>query len=180
MTVPEHLEYYLGRITHGIKSGNNNKVNTVIFRNTPENKLTTYATLGLSKHCVNYKSRFELIFVSSSNEEELNLANMLIWLADFIIEQHRPILCGEVIYLPETISPESAMDALYVSCPFYFPDDFQVLEAEDNDVVFPLLIPVYKSEAKNISQNGWSKFEQFLVDNDIDNLWDLQRKSFEW
>ena len=72
------------------------------------------------------------------------------------------------------------MDALYISCPFYFSDDFQVLEAEDNNVVFPLLVPIYKSEAKNIAQNGWSKFEQFLVDNYVDNLWDLHRQEINW
>ena len=179
-TTPEHLEYYLGKIAYGIKSDKEHRVNALIFPNTPEDRLTTYTTLGLSKHCVGYKSRFELVFVASNADNETNLANMLIWFAEIMIKEHRPILRGEVIYLPETIVPESGMDALYVSCPFYFPDDFQDLEAEDNDVVFPLLVPVYKSEAKNIAQNGWSQFEDFLLKNEVDNLWDLYREVFSW
>ena len=77
MTIPEHIEYYLGEITRGIKSNDTSKVNTAIFTDVPENGLTSYVTLGLSKYDLNYKSKFELVFVSSNIEEETNLANML-------------------------------------------------------------------------------------------------------
>ncbi|KLS55506.1 suppressor of fused family protein, partial [Neisseria gonorrhoeae ATL_2011_05-08] len=44
------------------------------------------------------------------------------------------------------------MDALYVSAPFYFDDDFQVCYGEHYNIVFPLLVPLYKQEAELVEK----------------------------
>ncbi|WP_194786649.1 suppressor of fused domain protein, partial [Neisseria meningitidis] len=72
------------------------------------------------------------------------------------------------------------MDALYVSAPFYFDDDFQVCYGEHYNIVFPLLVPLYKQEAEWVEKKGWNAFEQFLLDNEVDNLSDMNRKPFAW
>ena len=72
------------------------------------------------------------------------------------------------------------MDALYVSAPFYFDDDFQVCYSEHYNIVFPLLVPLYKQEAELVEKKGWNAFEQFLLDNEVDNLSDMNRKPFVW
>ena len=180
MTVPEHIEHYLGKITHGIKSNNSNGVNAVIFPSVPENALTTYVTLGLSKYDLNYKSKFELVFVSSDKEEQGNLANMLIWIADLIIQKSRPVLCGEIVYLPQTISKNTKMNCLLVYTPFYFEDNFQVAKTQNGNVVFPLLIPIYIEEAKLIQEKGIESFENFLSSIQANNLWYMNRTCFSW
>ena len=180
MTVPNHIEYYLGEIARGIKSCNSNGVNTAIFPDVPENGLTSYVTLGLSKYDLNYKSKFELVFVCSNLEEEINIANMLIWMADLIIRKSRPVLCGEIVYLPQTISKNTKMNCLLIYTPFYFPEDFQVAKTQNGDVVLPLLIPIYIEEAKFIQEKGIESFEKFLLSNHTDNLWDMNRSCFNW
>jgi len=47
----------------------------------------------------------------------------------------------------------SASAALYVSAPFYFDDDFQVCYGEHYNIVFPLLVPLYKQEAKLVEKD---------------------------
>ncbi len=97
-----------------------------------------------------------------------------------MIDNRKPILRGEIIRLPRVIIEGSKMDALYVSAPFYFDDDFQVCYGGHYNTVFPLLVPLYKQEAELVEKKGWNAFEQFLLDNEVDNLSDMNRKPFVW
>nr|WP_308076030.1 suppressor of fused domain protein [Neisseria polysaccharea] len=47
-------------------------------------------------------------------------------------------------------------------------------------IVFPLLVPLYKQEAELVEKKGWNAFEQFLLDNEVGNLSDMNRKPFVW
>ena len=179
MTLPEHIEHYLGEIAHGFKSNDDNGINVVVFPNIPEKKLTTYTTLGLSHFDIGYKSKFELVFVSSNQEEQNNIANMLMWLANLIIKESRPVLCGEIVYLPQAISNNTKMNCLLVYTPFYFEPDFQVAETPNGNVVFPLLIPIYLEEAKLIQEKGIESFENFLLSVQANNLWNMNRACFD-
>ncbi|HGG9564502.1 TPA: suppressor of fused domain protein, partial [Neisseria meningitidis] len=100
--------------------------------------------------------------------------------AEYLIDNRQPILRGEIIQLPRVIIEGSKMDALYVSAPFYFDDDFQVCYGEHYNIVFPLLVPLYKQEAEWVEKKGWNAFEQFLLDNEVGNLSDMNRKPFTW
>ena len=116
-----HVEKYIGTISHGSKSdsGNRYKLNIAAIPSSPNRDLKTYITLGLSKHDLNYKSRFEILFVCSLKYDENQIFPFLRWLAETIIENKKILLRGQVIYLPRSIVDSTKMDALYVSAPFY-------------------------------------------------------------
>lgn len=63
---------YIGTISHGLKSdsGSQYKLNIAAIPSSPNSNLKTYITLGLSKHDLNYKSRFEILFVCSLKYDE--------------------------------------------------------------------------------------------------------------
>lgn len=177
-----HIEKYIGIISHGSKSdsGSQYKLNIATILYSLGKDLKTYITLGLSKYDLNYKSRFEIVFICSSKYDENQIFSFLRWLAETIIENKKILLRGQVIYLPRSIVDSTKMDAVYVSAPFYFDDGFQVYYDEHYNTVFPLLVPLYKQEAELVETKGWNIFEQFLLDNEIDNLWDMERKPFNW
>lgn len=149
-----HVEKYIGTISHGSKSdsGSQYKLNIAAIPSSPNSDLKTYITLGLSKHDLNYKSRFEILFVCSLKYDENQIFPFLRWLAETIIENKKILLRGQVIYLPRSIVDSTKMDALYVSAPFYFDDDFQVCYGEYYNIVFPLLVPLYKQEAELVEK----------------------------
>ena len=95
-----HVEKYIGTISHGSKSdsGNRYKLNIAAIPPSPNSDLKTYITLGLSKHDLNYKSRFEILFVCSLQYDENQIFPFLRWLAETIIENKKILLRGQVIY----------------------------------------------------------------------------------
>ena len=181
MIVVEHLERYLSEIKSGIKCLDRRyHLSVSVFPSQPYEGLTTFSTLGLNRYDLNYKSRFELIFTCSEEWNKEKIAAFLSGVAEYLIDNRKPILRGEIIQLPRGIIEGSKMDALYVSAPFYFDDDFQVCYGEHYNIVFPLLVPLYKQEAKLVEKKGWNAFEQFLLDNKVGNLSDMNRKPFVW
>lgn len=181
MIIVEHLEHYLGEIESGIKCLDRRyHLSVSVFPSQPYKGVTTFSTLGLNRYDLNYKSRFELIFTCSEEWNKENIAAFLSGVAEYLIDNRQPILRGEIIQLPRVIIEGSKMDALYVSTPFYFDDDFQVCYGEHYNIVFPLLVPLYKQEAELVEKKGWNAFEQFLLDNEVGNLSDMNRKPFVW
>ncbi|MBP2619548.1 suppressor of fused domain protein [Chryseobacterium jejuense] len=87
---------------------------------------------------------------------------------------------GDVISFDFTITSETKMNSLYFTLPFYFDEDLQQLDIEERSVIFPLIIPVYYGEAQLIRDKGWNSFETFLEENEVDNLWDLNREPYVW
>lgn len=177
--IVEHIEKFVGHISYGTIRNEFDKVNIAIINDKPICGLKTFVTLGLHYHDMNYKSRFELVFVCNHQIQDTEITSFLLWFANLMIEEQRPLLRGQVIFLPRQIG-ESLMNALYVATPFYFDKEFQVIKNKGDNVIFPLLVPIYESEAKLIQGKGWKKFENFLYQEQIDNLCDLSRQSFKW
>lgn len=177
--IAEHIEKFVGRISYGTLKDKFDKVNIAIVCHEPDDELNTFVTLGLHRHDVNYKSRFELVFVCSNQIHFSEITSFLSWFANLIIQTQKPLLRGQVVFLPRNIG-ESTMNALYVATPFYFDEHFQVTECDGNKIVFPLLIPLYECEAQLVESKGWEEFESFLYKEQIDNLYDLNRQSFYW
>lgn len=86
-----HIEKYIGTISHGSKSdsGSQYKLNIAAIPSSPNRDLKTYITLGLSKHDLNYKSRFEILFVCYLKYDENQIFPFLRWLAETIIENKK-------------------------------------------------------------------------------------------
>lgn len=181
MNVIKHLETHIGKIEKGyIDQERQNRISVSTFSDQPFNDLKTYSTLGLNRYNLGYKSFFELLFVCHKSYNAEKTSSFLSHFADYLINNRYYLLRGDVIPLPRKIIDSSDMDCLYISLPFYFDTDIQVLHTEDRNIVFPLLIPIYSSEAKIIEQKGWDSFEDFLSKIEADNLWDLNRAPYVW
>lgn len=181
MMVVEHLEKHLGKIARSSwPEERKYNISVSIFPNQPFERMNTYSTLGLNFYDVGFKSNFELLFVCSDIWNELEISAFLQRVAEYLVSNRKAILRGDIVYLPRTVINGSQMKALYVAIPFYFDDDIQAISDGEKSVVFPLLIPIYEKEAELVETKGWNAFEDFLEDNQVDNLWDLKRKPFSW
>ena len=60
------------------------------------------------------------------------------------------------------------MEAIYVSLPIYFPDEFSVYSQNEIDIAIAWLIPISRSEARYVRERGWRDFEQRLAEIDPD------------
>jgi Suppressor of fused protein (SUFU) len=60
------------------------------------------------------------------------------------------------------------MEALYVTLPVYFPNEFFTSEEESHTVVIAWLVPISASEAHYIVHHGWADFEDRLAEQDPD------------
>ncbi|SUA19993.1 Suppressor of fused protein (SUFU) [Neisseria gonorrhoeae] len=153
MIIVEHLEHYLGEIESGIKCLDRRyHLSVSVFPSQPYKGVTTFSTLGLNRYDLNYKSRFELIFTCSEEWNKENIAAFLSGVAEYLIDNRQPILRGEIIQLPRVIIEGSKMDALYVSAPFYFDDDFRSVMA-NTTISFSLCL----SPCINRKQNWWKR-----------------------
>ncbi|MCQ9641432.1 suppressor of fused domain protein [Chryseobacterium sp. WG14] len=179
MKVIEHLEKYIGEISRGADIVDKKYDLTIsLYDNIPFEGIRTFITLGLNRYFIDYY--FELIFVCKSNYDENEIASFLTSFSEYLIDGKKGILKGDVITFDFTLTSETKMNSLYFTLPFYFDYDLQELQLEDRAVIFPLIIPIYNEEAELIREKGWNSFEEFLEENEIDDLWDLNRESYSW
>lgn len=179
MTVPEHLETYLGPISRGWAPPDNHwGIQVSLFENTPEPGVRTYATLGLSRHVLGLgpkQVRQELIFSTWARYEVDDVASFLMTLAEEVARSTRSLLRGEVIEGKPLIA-DARTTGVYASMPVFWPDEFHVLESTMPSTVLVWLLPIDHAEARLIASAGWSRFEDKLEEADCD-FWDLNRPS---
>lgn len=179
MKVAEHLEQYIGKIAKGVEIENRRYNLTIsLYNNIPFEGIRTYTTLGLNRYLIDYY--FEFIFVCMSKFDENEIASFLNSFAEYLIDCKKGIKQGDIETFNFTMTSETEMNSLYFTLPFYFDDDLQELKLEDRYIIFPLIIPIYDEEAHLIRDKGWNSFEEFLEENEIDNLWDLNREKYSW
>lgn len=179
MDIIRHTEKYINKISEAIKITDcNYNITVSVYNETPFSGLKTYSTLGLSSY--NIKNYYELVFVCNDDYLKEKISSSLISFAEYLISENLKILRGDTFSFNHPIFEGSKMDSFYISLPFYFDNEFQVLNQRYKNVIFPLLIPLYREEADLVRSKGWSIFEEYLLDNEIDNLWDLRRKKIVW
>lgn len=179
MKIVKHLEKYIGEISNAINiTDKRYEVTISLYENIPFEEIRTYSTLGLNRYFVGYY--FEFILVCESKFSKDEIASFLTSFSEYVIEQNINVQRGDVISFDFTMTSETKMDSLYFTLPFYFDENLQQLELEERSVIFPLIIPVYNEEAQLIREKGWNVFEEFLEENEIDNLWDLNREVYVW
>ncbi|ASK30158.1 hypothetical protein CEY12_08540 [Chryseobacterium sp. T16E-39] len=179
MIVVEHLEKYIGEISR-VKDVLDKKYNLTIslYDNIPFEDIRTYSTLGMNHYFIDYYYEFTFVCMSKYNENEI--ASFLTSFVEYLIDNKKGVLHGDVISFNFTMTSETKMNSLYFTLPFYFDNDFQELILENKGVVFPLIIPIYQEEAQLIREKGWNAFEEFLEKNEINDLWDLKRNKYYW
>lgn len=176
MTIIYHLEKHLGKVSDIFKTDTfPYDVSIFIFRDMPAKGLVTYSTVGVSYHCLNNR-HYEFVFCCGNDVSESEVAGFLYNMAFKFIHYNVGVLRGQVFEYNSSFS--SNMTYVYISTPFYYDDDFQVCQDEKINVIFPLLIPIYKNEANFIRDFGWKKFENYLIENQKDNLYDVYRNPY--
>lgn len=173
----KHFEKYLGKISSGWVSEGSN-VQAILFKNQPFKDVSTYSTLGLSKHVLKINQtkevRQELLISVYEKYESKNIASSLITFAEHIIETKKSLLRGEVIGPGTPIINGSQFVGVYCSIPAFFEDEFSVNYELTPPVVVVWLIPLYNEEIEYVKSNGWENFETILENKEPD-FWDINR-----
>lgn len=177
-----HLERFAGRIVEGWSKnidGQSMPFHVAHLQNSATPEQTVYSTLGLSNFALASRRsgkviRHELVMLTYFDESELGVPGVLQQVGLSAIESGEAYLRGDVIGPRGPLRSGSKMEALYISAPAYFPDEFAVCELETATVVFAWLIPIGANEAAYVRSHGWNAFEERLVEENPDLL-DLQR-----
>lgn len=175
-----HVEAYLGEMAGGFGDiAGHDPIQVAVFVDQPFKGVVTYVTLGMSNSVLkmprNRSVRMELVFAADKSCPGDEIASFLRSFAHSIIARGEAILRGQVIGPSSPIIPEYSLNSVYVSTPNVYPKGFATYTGTEPPVVFAWLIPVYESEARYITINGWSKFEDILEEKDPD-LWSLERQ----
>lgn len=179
MKVIEHLEKYIGTISRGANIVDKKYDLTIsLYENIPFEGIRTYSTLGLNHYFVEYF--YEFIFVCMAKYDKNEIASFLTSFSEYFIDAGKGVRRGDVLSFNFSMTSETKMNSLYFTLPFYFDDDLQELELVDKGIIFPLIIPIYQEEAELIRKKGWTSFENFLAENEINDLWDLNRDKYHW
>lgn len=177
----EHIEKHLGKIsiswiTEDISVPG--KIQIIKFMETPAKGITTFITLGLSKHLLQMpsgkKCRQELVICANSNSNAEDLISILLMLGYRTSVSHKAILRGGIEYIGRSLTENPEMSYLYACVPFVFPESFDLLSTATYSIMFPLLIPIYDKEAEIIGKNKKGYFEKILDEQETD-LFDIKR-----
>jgi len=174
-----HLETYLGPIEAGWSKDYDARpmpFQVVRFAEKKDLGAMVYCTLGLSASALPSPTssmliRHELIMLEPPGAQ-LGIPNTLQQLGLEAMKAQQAFLRGDVIGPRGTLWPQSAMEALYVSVPVYFPEAF----ASCGAVVLAWLFPITASEANYVRDRGFRAFEALLLEHDP-NLVDIHRPS---
>ena len=176
----QHLETYLGEIRSGYAHddiGAKLPFQIARFEGAPPNT-TTLVTLGFSKvglRAAGTPKRVRQEFIMTMNAEwnPKNLPAILHQIATEASAKDEAYLRGQFIGPRGQLIEGTAMEALYVSIPIYFPDEFQVYTPPTGDpVVLVWLIPITAAEAQYVNERTWEAFEDLLerVNPDLRDL----------
>ncbi|GAA1662735.1 suppressor of fused domain protein [Fodinicola feengrottensis] len=142
---------------------------------------TAFTTLGLSGWELKSRSsektiRLELMMLVGSTLQSNTIPGLLQQVGLETIESNSALLRGDVIGPRGKLFAGSNMDALYVAAPVYLPDEFAICETEAGPTVTCWVVPISHDEAHFVIQEGWSRFEDRLVELNPD-LVDVMRPS---
>jgi len=176
----QHLESYLGTIDVGwsrTADGEDLSFQVVRFGAGALPGCVVFSTLGLSSVALPSREsgklvRHEFVMIVPERLQDGPVPGLLQQVGLEVMEAGSPLLRGDVVGPRGPLFAMSSMEALYASVPVYLPDDF----AQVDDVVFVWLVPVSQAEANFVAANGWSAFEDRLVEAGPD-LIDVDRLS---
>jgi hypothetical protein len=182
VTVLGHFEAFLGEIELGWSrdaDGHDMPFQVVRFPRGSGDGTITFATLGLSRYPQRSASgktiRQELLMIVPESLRTGPVPGLLQQAGMETLTAARPLLRGDVIGPRGKLVSGSRMEALYVSLPVYFPDDFAVYQGEE-PIMIAWLVPISAREAEYLSTRGWRAFEDRLTESDPD-LTDIYRST---
>lgn len=177
--LPEHYECEIGKIDRGWSDKDQSwGIQVVSFRDRPESGVTTFATLGLSRHLLKQPSgqqvRQELLISAKEKHADMSLAKLLLFVAERVLKDHNAVLRGELVGPDLGAIPGSTVVTNYVTNPSPFEGLLSRRAGTDTSIVFAYLVPVTASEASLIRKRGWRWFEAQLEAQNPD-IWDFGR-----
>lgn len=181
MTLPEHIEKYLGVIDGGwcLKNAGTPEIQVVKISDAPSAGVSTYSTLGLSAEVLsmprNRTVQQELLFAAYERFDSNRIASFLLTFSEGLLRRGRALLRGEVIGPQDPIIPGVCLDSLYCTVPAMFNPGVASFQGEP-PTVFVWLMPINRREADFIRATGWNAFEDALESATID-FWNLERAS---
>lgn len=182
----DHFEQVLGPIHTGWSvdpDGSRMPFQIVRFSGGSDVDSVGYATLGLSRYALTSPTtgrdiRQELLILAPDSLSPDIVVSLLLQVGTAALAAQRALLRGHVIGPAGAMTPGSCLTAFYVTMPTYFPDNFSTVSVNDEDIVVSWLVPISTDEAQFVSREGWSRFEDILVERNPD-LVDFQRPSVE-
>jgi antitoxin YqcF len=178
ISLPEHYESSLGEIAGGWTDKKEaHGVQVVFFKDQPELGVTTFATLGLSRHVLEISDkriRQELLVSANDRFSRDAVAAFLMSFAESVLGRGNALLRGEVVGPAGPVVPGSTLTAVYVTNPSPFAPSLTQFNSAPPPAVFAYLVPISKAEASLVHQRGWRWFEDELETQNPD-IWDLAR-----
>lgn len=175
-SLTHHLETHLGRIVRGW--GDDGDIQVVMFSNEPEPGVNTYCTLGLSSTPLPMADgrgvRQEFLVSVFDTYDGEQVASLLLTFADYVRQQRRALLRGDVVGPSAPVVPGTQARALYAAIPVFFPDQFATFHGSEPPTVFVWLIPQPANEAEYVKRVGWERYEDRLEAEGVD-FWSLDR-----
>jgi hypothetical protein len=183
-SVIEHFERQLEAIQGGWSvdpDGNEMPFQIVRFARGSGDGTIAFATLGLGRYpllspTTGRTIRQEFLLLASADLVNEPFPSLLQEVGEEAVRGGRAFLRGDLVGPRGPLIPKSHLEALYVTVPVYFPDEFATCDSADVPVVIAWLVPVTVAEARYIDSEGWEAFEDRLVEQDPD-LVDFGRKS---
>jgi hypothetical protein len=180
--LPAHLESFLGPIDGGWRDCDGTKwpFQVVRFSGGPITGARTFVTLGFSFTLLHSPEcegefRLELMIMARQSFGDRNIPALLHQIGMYAVSSKHGYLRGSVLGPNGRIFEGSEMEAFYVTVPTYLPDEFaEFAHCEHYGGSIAWLIPIYRSEATFVSEQGWNAFEDLLLKFDPDVL-DFQR-----
>jgi hypothetical protein len=141
-------------------------VEVLAFDECPRTGATSFATYGLSRSPLRQRVgppiRQELLLCVDASLSEQDAVNLLIALAQTVLERELALRLGELIELQRPVGPNQAFRHLISLEPVWF-DGLFLLDAVEPPLLVLWAIPLYDGEAAYIDQHGWDRFEDELV-----------------
>lgn len=156
------------------------EVGILVAPDSPEEGVTTYATIGLSDHPLlregkEFGARVELLGVCSSSTP--GFGNVISTLAFCVINSKW--FCAPGIVFPGVVSMyglSDTMSDIYFASPFLWEDRFKSREVIGKHVAWLMAVPISKAESELAQRLGPTELERALNECKV-NVFDLSRAS---
>jgi hypothetical protein len=169
-----HLESFLGNIEAGWRRGADGvelPFQVARFQRGVGDGTVAFATLGLSDHLLDGRTkqiRQEFVMIGPESLRDGPVPGIMQQVGTGVLEAHSALLRGDVLGPKGSLFVGSKMEAIYVSLPVYFPDEFSVYTQNEIDIAMAWLVPISRNEAHYVRECGWRDFEERLTEIDPD------------
>ncbi|MCY7898144.1 type II toxin-antitoxin system antitoxin YqcF [Bacillus spizizenii] len=168
------------KVTKYWDDNENSNIDILSVSDQPQEGITSYATLGLSDHSINYEVngtplRIEIVAAMESASDIY--ANVLSTCAFNIINSN--FTCAPGVIFKNVISmydQETDMRHVMFVSPFLWEEDLELLEFSNKSVTWLMAIPISEGELQVTEKHGPDYLQDLLESKQID-IYDIKRES---